>query len=92
LVLVPELHGNAVVAEGEQFLSQSVGLFFLPFLDQELFDLVGALEELVPVPPDCVWGVCCRDSCGIPRSVSNEEILHGGEEILTECSTSSGRP
>jgi hypothetical protein len=58
LVLVPELHGNAVVGEGKQFLSQTVRLFLLPFLGQELFDLVGAFDELVPVPPDCVWGVC----------------------------------
>jgi len=58
LVLVPKLHSDLVVSEGEQFFSQDIVMFFLPFLREEFYDCIGALQESVPVSPYTVFCVC----------------------------------
>ncbi len=55
--LVPELHGDAVLAEREQLLAQPVALLALPLLGQEGLDLVAARQERVAVAPDRVGRV-----------------------------------
>lgn len=57
LVFVPELHGDLVIGERKQLFAKLVIVFFLPFLGEELDDLVGALDELVAVSPDGVGRV-----------------------------------
>lgn len=52
--LVPELHGDAVVAEGEELLAQPVRALALPLARQERRDRLPPLQELVPVAPDRV--------------------------------------
>lgn len=65
LILVPELHGNLVVRESEEFLAQAVGFFFLPFRCEEGDDGVCTLEEVGAVAPDGVGGVGFGDGGGI---------------------------
>lgn len=55
--LVPELHGDLIIAEGEQLLAQPVSMLALPFLRQERGDGVPALEERGAVAPDAVGRV-----------------------------------
>jgi hypothetical protein len=57
LILVPKLHGDAVVSKRKELFAQTVGFFFLPFFVEEGFDLVCALEEGVPVAPDGVGSI-----------------------------------
>lgn len=57
-----EIHGgkegDLVLRESKQLLPQPVSSLHGPLLGQELLDRVSALEELVAVAPDGVWGVC----------------------------------
>lgn len=53
-ILVPELHGNLVVREREQFLAKPIILLFLPFGSQKGDDFVMATDELVAVTPDTI--------------------------------------
>lgn len=55
--LVPELHRDLVVGEGEQLLAQAVALLALPLLRQEGLDGVPARQEGGAVAPDRVRGV-----------------------------------
>ncbi len=48
------LYSNLVVGECKEVLPQSVAVFFLPLLREELDDLLSALEEGVAVAPDGV--------------------------------------
>jgi len=57
LELIPELHGNLVVAKGKQFLAKTVFLFYLPFAGEELDDGFCPAEKVVSVTPDTIWGV-----------------------------------
>lgn len=50
--LVPKLHGNLIICKSEKFLAQSVAVFSLPLLSQELLDGVSTLQELVTVALD----------------------------------------
>ena len=57
LKLVPELHSDLVVREGEQFFTQEVIFLLAPFLLKELEDGRMADGEVVAVTPDAVGGV-----------------------------------
>jgi hypothetical protein len=57
LELIPELHGNFVVAKGEQFFAETVFLLYRPFASQELDDGFRSAEEVVSVTPDAIRGV-----------------------------------
>ena len=54
LKLVPELHGDLVIAEGKQFFAETVLLFYRPFLGQELDNIFSPAEEVVSVAPDAI--------------------------------------
>jgi len=45
LVLVPKLDSDLVVCEGKQLFTETVVLFLLPFLRQELFNGLSSTEE-----------------------------------------------
>lgn len=66
LILVPELHGDLVVREGEELLAQTVVLLLVPLGGQELDDLFAAFQEDVAVAPDRVLGVRKADLFGVP--------------------------
>lgn len=59
LILVPELHGDAVIGEREQLFAETVGMLLLPFLSQKFDYGVGSCEEGSTVAPDAVRGVSC---------------------------------
>lgn len=61
LILVPELHRNFVLREGEQLLAEGVVLFLVPFPGQEFDDVGSPGQEFVAVAPDAVWGVGLRN-------------------------------
>jgi hypothetical protein len=54
LILIPELYCNFVVGEREQFLTQPIILFFLPFGGQECDNFIMTTDEFVTVTPDTV--------------------------------------
>ena len=54
LVLIPELHGDLVIGEGEELFAQLVVVLFAPLPDQEVDDLFAAVDEPVAVAPDAV--------------------------------------
>jgi hypothetical protein len=55
--LVPELHGDLVVREGEQLLPEAVAVLALPFRREELDDLFAPAQEGGAVAPDAVGRV-----------------------------------
>lgn len=57
---------HLVVLEGKQLLPQPVAILNGPLVRQELLDGVAALEELVAIPPDRVWGVSHLHRGGVP--------------------------
>lgn len=70
LVLVPELHGDAVVAEGEELLAQLIVALFLPLGREESDDGVRPAEKRRAVAPYGVGGVCFGDILGVPGGVN----------------------
>src|SRR5262249_52501232 len=58
---ISEAHGNAVVAEGPQFLDQAIIELAVPLAHQEGNDLVATMQELRAVPPIAVLGIGERD-------------------------------
>jgi len=59
--LIPELHGDLVIAKGKQFFAETVFLFYRPFLGQELDNIFGPAEEVVSVAPDAIRCVSLED-------------------------------
>lgn len=83
LVLVPELDGDLVVGEGEQLLAKTVVGLLFPLLGEELDDLLGPHEELVPVAPDRVGRVAVGDLSrvtGVPHVLGELDLLLGRRE------------
>lgn len=76
LKLVPELHGNAIIGEGEDLLAEPVALFPIPLLSQEVDDGFRSGEKRGAIAPDAVCRVGLRDSGGI--SVSPDQCLFTG--------------
>lgn len=46
----PELHSNLIAIESEELLPQTIWFLFLPFLRQEIPDLVMTVEESASIP------------------------------------------
>ena len=63
--LVGEAHGDAVLAEGPEFLDQPVVEFARPFAGQERLDRLAALQELGAVAPAAVRRIGERDARGV---------------------------
>lgn len=59
LIFVPELHGDAVIGEGEQLFAETVGMLLFPLFGQKFDYGVGACEEGSTIAPDAVGGVSC---------------------------------
>jgi hypothetical protein len=57
LELIPKLHGNLVIAKGEQFFAETIFLLYRPFASQEVDDGFRSAEEVVSVAPDAIRGV-----------------------------------
>lgn len=58
-----------VLSEGKELLPQAIAVLFSPLLGQEVDDLVAAVDELVAVPPDGVWGVSHLNRLRVPTSI-----------------------
>jgi hypothetical protein len=70
--------GDAVLAEGPNFLDQAVVELALPFARQERHDPFAALKELGAIAPAAVAGVGQRDAVGIarvPRILGHASLL-----------------
>lgn len=82
LVLVPELHGDAVAAVvGEEFLAEAVGALAGPFVGEEGFDGGVAGEEGGAVAPGGGGGVGGGDEgggAGVPEGLGGFYFLVGG--------------
>jgi hypothetical protein len=70
LILVPELHGDLITIECEEFFAESVRFLLLPFRGQKGDDLLGAFDEQVAVTPDAVGRIAfgyllCLGSVGV---------------------------
>jgi membrane dipeptidase len=63
--LVLETHGDAVAAEGPEFIALHVVELAFPFLDQEPHDLVAPGDEEIAVAPDRVLGAVQADPARI---------------------------
>ena len=72
LKLIPELHGDFVIAKCEKFLAKAIFFLNLPFASQELNYGFGSAEEVVSVAPDAVWSVSLR---GVVSMKTRERIL-----------------
>lgn len=64
--LVPKLHGDLVVGEGEQLLAQAISLLLVPLLGEEFPNGIATDEKLVAVAPDRVGRVRHLDDIRIP--------------------------
>lgn len=62
LVLVPELHGDAIIAERKEFLAKAIVVLSLPFGCQKLNNILGAREERGSVTPDARRSISLRDA------------------------------
>ena len=85
LILIPELHGNLVTTKTKEFLSQTVALFFLPFLCQKLNDALCALKKSIPIAPDTGRGIPFRHTLrvlGVPLGLRKLKFLHSS--LLSE--------
>src|SRR5207302_7564222 len=63
--LIGETHGDAVVAEGPDFLDQAIVELALPLARQKLFDRLAALQQFRAVPPSAVARIGERDTLRI---------------------------
>jgi len=80
LILVPKLHGDLVVGEGEDLFAELVGLLLLPLGGQEGVDGGGALGEDAAVAPDGVGCVALDDfvrRTGVPEVLGELDFLVG---------------
>jgi hypothetical protein len=83
-VVVPfigEAHGDAVVAEGPDFLDQAVVELAVPLTRQERLNGLATLKELGAVPPAAVGRVRERNASRIarvPRVLGHAHLLRGG--------------
>src|SRR5260370_22174528 len=85
--LIGETHGNAVVAEGPDFLDQAVVKFALPLASQKLLDRLAALQEFHTVPPPAVARIGERDALRIARVPG----ILGQADFLDRGFTGEGR-
>lgn len=53
-VLVPKLHSDLIICERKQLLAKLIITFLLPFLCEELNNLVGSLDKLVTISPNAI--------------------------------------
>jgi hypothetical protein len=81
LEFVPELHGNLVVAKGEQFFAETVFLFGRPFTSQELDNGFSAAEEVISVAPDAIRGICLQE---VIRSGPSKKACAGEFQVVRE--------
>ena len=92
LVLVPELHGDAVFIKGEQLLTETVAKLALPFGGQECNDSGFAAEEGGAITPDTIWGIGFGNCLGVSRGRGSARMGCEGKETrctegtLTACS------
>ena len=63
-ILIPKLHGDAVLVQRKQLLPQPVFLLLFPFLGQEVLDGGASAEEGGAVAPDGGRGVGLGDFGG----------------------------
>ena len=77
LKFVPELHSDLVLRKGEQLLAQTVVLFLLPLLGEELLDSLSPNNEGRSVSPDAVGRVGLRDHLRVSTVVSLAQIRRG---------------
>lgn len=61
LELIPELHGDLIAAECEEFLAKAILFLDRPFASQEVDDSLSAAEKVVSVSPDAIWSVGLGD-------------------------------
>ena len=78
-ILVPELHGNLVVREREQFLTQPIILLFFPFGSQQGDNFIMATDELVAVTPDTVGCIGLGDFFWISGMEVRNSLCEGGK-------------
>jgi hypothetical protein len=57
LKLIPELHGNLVIAKSEQFFAEAVFFLYRPFASQEVDDSFSPAEKVVSVTPDATRSI-----------------------------------
>lgn len=72
LILIPELDGDFVSGEGEQFFSETIRLLTLPFGSKERYDGFSAGEEGGAVAPNTTWCVSRSDGgrlLGVPEGL-----------------------
>lgn len=67
LILVPELHGNAIVRVRKQLFAEPIRFLPLPFRSEEIDDGGRAGEKGVAITPDRVWSVCGGDFGRVSR-------------------------
>jgi hypothetical protein len=73
LELVPELHRDLVIRKGKQLFPQTIVLFFLPLLREEVFYRFSTSNEGSPVPPDAIGCIGLGDHFGVPVKVSRHQ-------------------
>src|SRR5438552_2730195 len=79
--LIGETHGNAVVAEGPDFLDQAVVKFALPLASQKFLDRLAALQKFRAVAPSAVARIGERDALRVacvPRILGQADLLDRG--------------
>src|SRR5450631_785653 len=76
--LVGESHGNAIVRESPQFLDEPIVQLARPFSHQECLNGRAPLEELHPVAPTAIGGICQRN----PRRVTRVPGVLGHAHLL----------
>lgn len=76
IVLIPKLHGNAVVRKGKEFLAQPVAVLAGPLALEKLDDGLVALEKGVAVAPDAVLRVRRGDNRGVSMTLEDEQEEH----------------
>src|ERR1700720_4700554 len=79
--LIGEAHGDAVVAEGPDFLDQAIVEFTVPFAGQKRLDCLSALQKFRAVSPATVGRVGKGDAsgiAGIPCVLGHARFLWGG--------------
>lgn len=89
LVLIPELDRDFVCCECEELFAQTVVLLPLPFLCEQVYDLVVALDKAGSISPDAILGICFGNGNRIPRGTlardlykKARDLLHGVPQIL----------
>lgn len=88
--MILELHlrnvTHLIIVKSKELLAQFIVVFSIPFIRQELLNLVTALDKGISVAPDRVRRVRHLELCWIPWTECESECLLTSGGDLTGCS------